>query len=175
MAPTKHKTTRKATTTKHKPKTTKAGEEILDLVIPYIHNFEDRNSVSLVSPKFCEIDGIMRKRLTVHTLYSNPSRLSKRFPFIEALTLKGPPSSFHVIEDDYDIRITPWIEQLSLEFRCLKELSICGLVVHDEDLETLAGTRGKDLWSLKIKKCKEISTDGLMHMFHKLNFWAYVS
>ncbi|GKD51251.1 leucine-rich repeat, cysteine-containing subtype protein [Tanacetum coccineum] len=36
------------------------------------------------------------------------------------------------------------------------------LVVHDEDLETLARTRGKDLRSLKIKKCKGFSTDGLM-------------
>ncbi|GJV15057.1 zinc finger, CCHC-type containing protein [Tanacetum coccineum] len=164
MAPTKRKTTRKATTTKHKPKTTKAGEEILDLVIPYIHNFEDRNSVSLVSPKFCEIDGITRKRLTVHTLYSNPSRLSKRFPFIEALTLKGLPSCFHVREDDYDIPITPWIEQLAVEFRCLKELSICGLVVNDEDLETLARTRGNDLRSLKIRKCRGFTTDGLKHV-----------
>ncbi|GKC60386.1 alpha/beta hydrolase fold protein [Tanacetum coccineum] len=50
------------------------------------------------------------------------------------------------------------------EFRCLKELSICGLVVHDEDLETLAGTRGKDLRSLKIKKCKGFTTDGLRHV-----------
>ncbi|GJS36518.1 leucine-rich repeat, cysteine-containing subtype protein [Tanacetum coccineum] len=164
MAPTKRKTTCKATTTKHKPKTTKAGEEILDLVVPYIHNFDHRNSVSLVSPKFCEIDGITRKRLTVHALYSNPSRLSKRFPFIEALTLKGPPSSFHVREDDYDIRITPWIEQLYLEFRCLKELSICGLVVNDEDLETLARTRGNDLRSLKIRKCRGFTTDGLKHV-----------
>ncbi|GJW17461.1 leucine-rich repeat, cysteine-containing subtype protein [Tanacetum coccineum] len=153
MAPT----TRQATKTN-------VGEEVLDLAIPNIHNVDYRNSVSLVSRKFYEIDGITRKRLTVHTLYyPNPASLSKRFPFIEALTLKGPPSIFNVT-DDYDIPITPWIEQLALEFRCLKELRIRRLVVHDEDLKTLARTRGKDLRSLKIQKCKGFSTDGLMHV-----------
>ena len=66
------------------------GEQVLDLVIPYIHNIEDRNSVSLVSHKCYATDGITRKYVIVHTLYSNPSRLSKRFPIIELLTLKGP-------------------------------------------------------------------------------------
>ncbi|GJU51287.1 leucine-rich repeat, cysteine-containing subtype protein [Tanacetum coccineum] len=144
---------------------TKVGEEVLDLVIPYIHNVDDRNSVSLVSRRFYEIDGITRKRVTVHTLYyPNPASLSKRFPFIEALTIKGPPYNFVVKDDYYCIRITPWIQQLALEFRYLKELHLRCLVVHDEDLETLARARGKDLRILKIKKCKEISTDGLMHI-----------
>nr|GEW35609.1 hypothetical protein [Tanacetum cinerariifolium] len=128
-----------------------------------------RFTYSQVSPKFCEIDGITRKRLTVHTHYSNPSRLSKRFPFIEALTLKGPPSCFHVREDDYNIPVTTWIEQLALEFRCLKELSICGLVVNDEDLKTLARTRGKDLRSFKISKCRGFTTDGLRHVSNYCN------
>ncbi|GKC49953.1 leucine-rich repeat, cysteine-containing subtype protein [Tanacetum coccineum] len=82
---------------------------------------------------------------------------------MESLTLKGPPSNFN-LRDGYVIRITPWIEQLALEFRCLKELHICGLVVHDEDLETLARTHGKDLRILKIMKCKGFSTDGLRHV-----------
>ncbi|GJW17459.1 leucine-rich repeat, cysteine-containing subtype protein [Tanacetum coccineum] len=149
--------------TKHKPEKTKVGEEVLDIVISYIHDVDDRNSVSLVSRKFYEIDGITRKSVTLHTLYSNPSRLSKRFPFIESLTLKGPPSGLNQ-RYHHHIKITPWIQQLALEFRCLKELHIRRLVVHDEDLETLVRTRGKDLRSLKIKKCKGISTDGLMHI-----------
>ncbi|GJV31301.1 leucine-rich repeat, cysteine-containing subtype protein [Tanacetum coccineum] len=154
MAPT----TRQATKTK-------VGEEVLDLVISYIHNVEDRNSVSLVSRKFYEIDGIMRKSLTVHThYYPNPSRLSKRFPFVETLTLKGTPSD-RIHKYNYnDIRITPWIEQLALEFGYLKELHIRRLVVNDEDFETLARTRGKDLRSLKIKNCKGFSADGLWHV-----------
>ncbi|GJV79617.1 leucine-rich repeat, cysteine-containing subtype protein [Tanacetum coccineum] len=162
MAPTNLKT-------KHKPETTKAGEEVLDLVIPYIHDIEDRNSVSLVSCKSYETDGITRKRLTVHVhYYPNPASLSKRFPFIESLTLKGPPPLFYN-RDGYVIRITPWIQQLALEFRFLKELHICGLVVCDEDLETLMRTRGKDVRSLKISKCKGFSTDGLRHVSNYCN------
>jgi coronatine-insensitive protein 1 len=157
MAPTKRKT-------KHKPESTKAGEEVLDIVISYIHKVEDRTSVSLVSRKFYEIDGIMRKRLTVHThYYPNPSCLSKRSPFMETLTLKGPPSDITRTCHN-DIRNTLWIEQLTLKFRYLKELHIRRLVVHDDDLETLARTRGKDLRSLKIKMCKGFSTDGLRHV-----------
>ncbi|GKB69996.1 leucine-rich repeat, cysteine-containing subtype protein [Tanacetum coccineum] len=110
---------------------TKVGEEVLDLAIPFIRNLEDRNSVSLVSRKSYEIDGITR-----------------------------PPPDF--IQAYYpDIRITPWIEQLALEFRCLKELRIRRLVVHDEDLETLARTRGKDLRSLKISKWDLVTSIGI--------------
>ncbi|GJZ54920.1 leucine-rich repeat, cysteine-containing subtype protein [Tanacetum coccineum] len=143
---------------------TKVGEEVLDLVIPYIHNVDDRNSVSLVSRKSYEIDGITRKRVTVHTLYyPNLASLNKRFPFIEALTLKGPPSNFNVT-DDYDIQITSWIEPLALEFMCLKKLHIRGLVVCDEDLKTLARTCGKDLRTLRIGFCERFSMNGLMHV-----------
>ncbi|GJZ95323.1 leucine-rich repeat, cysteine-containing subtype protein, partial [Tanacetum coccineum] len=38
------------------------------------------------------------------------------------------------------------------------------LVGGDEDLETLARTRGRDLRSLKIRKCEGFSTDGIMHV-----------
>lgn len=135
-----------------------------DLVIPYIHNIEDRNSVSLVSHKCYATDGITRKRVTVHTLYyPNPASLSKRFPFIESLTLKGRPSDSRKITY-HDMGITPWIEQVALGFSNLKELHIRRLLVHDEDLEKLARTRGKDLKSLKIKNCKGFSTDGLRHV-----------
>ncbi|GJW07727.1 alpha/beta hydrolase fold protein [Tanacetum coccineum] len=87
---------------------------------------------------------------------------------METLTLKGPPCGMrHPYHND--IRITPWTEQLALEFRYLKELHIRHLVVHDEDLETLARTRGKDLRSLKISKCIGFSTDGLRHVFKYCN------
>ncbi|GJV39431.1 leucine-rich repeat, cysteine-containing subtype protein [Tanacetum coccineum] len=150
--------------TKCKLEKTNVGEEVLDLVIPYIHDIEDRNSIYLVSYKLYEIDGIKRKCLTVHILYyPKPDSSSKRFPFIESLTLKGHPSAcrrtYHL-----DNQITPCIKQLALEFKCLKELHILRLVVHDDDLETLARTHGKDLMSLRISKCEGYSTDGLMHV-----------
>ncbi|GKB00415.1 leucine-rich repeat, cysteine-containing subtype protein [Tanacetum coccineum] len=90
---------------------TKMGEEVLDLVIPYIHDVEDRNSVSLVS---------------------------------------RPPFHFTCAYHNH-IRITPWIEQLALEFRFLKELHIRGLVVHDEDLEHVLALNSNVLEIFKFK------------------------
>ena len=67
-------------------------ENVIDYVVPYIHDGDDLNSISLVSRKFYQLDCITRKHLTVHLHYApNPSTLSKRFPFIDSLTLKGPP------------------------------------------------------------------------------------
>ncbi|PWA56502.1 hypothetical protein CTI12_AA104570 [Artemisia annua] len=138
-------------------------ETVLDCVVPYIHDGDDLNSISLVSRKFYDLDCRTRKHVTVHLFYAlSPSSLSKRFPFIESLTLKGLPySDFPQVSG---IDITPWIEEIADKFKSLKALHIRGLVVGDEDLELLARTRGKDLRSLRIHGCQGFSTDGIMHI-----------
>ncbi|GJX58326.1 hypothetical protein Tco_0289716 [Tanacetum coccineum] len=139
-------------------------ETVLDCVIPYIHDRDDLNSISLLSRKFYELDSLTRKHLTVHAHYApNPSRVTHRFPFIESLTLKGLPPDWEFPQTS-DIDITQWIEEISVKFECLKALHIRGMVVCDSDLKLLAKTRGKDLRSLKIYKCQGFSTDGLMHI-----------
>ncbi|GJR94566.1 leucine-rich repeat, cysteine-containing subtype protein [Tanacetum coccineum] len=61
--------------------------------------------------------------------------------------------------------ITPWIKEIAVKFSCLKELQIRGLVVDEEDLETLATSRGKDLRVLKINKyCRGSWEEGLVHV-----------
>ncbi|GKD37348.1 coronatine-insensitive protein 1-like protein, partial [Tanacetum coccineum] len=80
-----------------------------------------------------------------------------RFPSIESLTLKGVSFGF---KSD----ITPWVQEISGSYKCLKALHISCVVIRDSDLELLAKTRGKDLWVLKIYKCKGFSTDGLLHI-----------
>ncbi|PWA47921.1 hypothetical protein CTI12_AA492900 [Artemisia annua] len=149
-------------------------ETVLDCVIPYMHDGDDLNSISLVSRKFYELDCITRKHLTVHLFYApNPSHVSKRFPFIESLTLKGLPQKFSRtqnvdttfwVEGISGIDITLWIKEISVKFECLKALHIRDMVVCDSDLMMLAKTRGKDLRILKICKCGGFSTDGLMHV-----------
>nr|GEX33505.1 hypothetical protein [Tanacetum cinerariifolium] len=137
-------------------------DTVFNCVIPYIHDGDDRHSVSLVCRKWYEIDRITRKHVTVHLFYSpTPSRLHQRFPFLESLTLKGLPSGFKYLSD---IDITPWIEAISVSFKCLETLYIRSLVVHDSDLELLAKTRGKNLRVLKIIKCKGFSEDGLLYI-----------
>ncbi|GKC78232.1 leucine-rich repeat, cysteine-containing subtype protein, partial [Tanacetum coccineum] len=96
-----------------KLKTNGSMETVLECVIPYIHDHDDLNSISLVSRKFYELDSLTRKHLTVHLHYApNPSRVSHRFPFIESLTLKGfrPDWEYPQISD---IDSTRWIELIS--------------------------------------------------------------
>ncbi|PWA68039.1 hypothetical protein CTI12_AA312910 [Artemisia annua] len=139
---------------------------VFDCVLSYIDDddIDTRNSFSLVSRKWCELEGLTRKNVTVHMFYSpTPSRLHQRFPLLESLTLKGYPLRSPEIAS---IDITPWIQDISASnsFKCLKEVCICGTSVHDSDLELLSRTRGKDLKVLKICKCQGFSTDGLLHV-----------
>ncbi|GKB48606.1 coronatine-insensitive protein 1-like protein [Tanacetum coccineum] len=137
-------------------------DTVFNCVIPYIHDVDDRNSLSLVCRRWCELEGMTRKHVTVHLFYSpKASRLYQRFPFLESLTLKGLPLWF---PENLSIGINPWIQEIAVSFKCLKELHIRLMDVHDSDLELLARTRGKDLRVLKISKCEGFSTDGLLHI-----------
>ncbi|GKC05054.1 hypothetical protein Tco_0996664 [Tanacetum coccineum] len=147
-------------------------DNVFDYVMPYIHDRNDRSSISLVFPKWYELDSITRKHLTVHSHYSlPPSRVHQRFPFIQSLTIKGFP--YNVVEfpqkSGIDISITLWIKEIAVKFNCLKALHIRGMDVYDSSLELLARTRGKDLKVLKICKCRPFHEDGLMHVGKHFN------
>ncbi|GJV20151.1 hypothetical protein Tco_1369171 [Tanacetum coccineum] len=114
-------------------------ETVANCVIPYVHD-RDRNTVSLVSRRWYEIDCMTRKHVTVHLHYApTPLRLSQRFPFIESLTLKGYPKIG--LPQKTGVNITSWIQEISASFKCLKSLHIRNLAIHDSDLELLARTR----------------------------------
>ncbi|PWA56109.1 hypothetical protein CTI12_AA422170 [Artemisia annua] len=138
-------------------------DTVFSCVIPYIHDGDDRNSLSLVSRKLYELDRITRKHVTVHVHYlRNPSRLSQRFPNVESLTLIGLLSELYELQ----FRISPWIRELTVSFKSLKELVIHDMRVDDEDLELLGSTRGKNLRVLKIEVgCGNgVSNSGLVHI-----------
>ncbi|GKC64164.1 leucine-rich repeat, cysteine-containing subtype protein [Tanacetum coccineum] len=142
-------------------------EQVFNCVIPYVHDVDDRNSISLVCRRLYELDGITRKHVTVHVLYCpNPSRLSQRFPFIDSLTLEGFPFEHCYRQFRCRNHITPWIKEIAVKFTCLKELQIRGqLEVCEKDLKTLAISRGKDLRVMKINKyCRGEWEEGLVHV-----------
>nr|GEW39988.1 hypothetical protein [Tanacetum cinerariifolium] len=140
-----------------------AIDTVLNCVIPYIQNGDDRNSVSLVYHNWYELDCMTRKHVTVHMVYSlTPFHLHQRFPSIKSLTLKGSQDWFSVKKLSIDIN--PWIQEISVSFKCLKLIHIRHMDVHDSNLELLARARGRDLRVLKICKCKWFSTDGLLHI-----------
>ncbi|GKC49963.1 ribonuclease H-like domain, reverse transcriptase, RNA-dependent DNA polymerase [Tanacetum coccineum] len=120
---------------------------VFNCVILDILNGDDRNSVSLVCRKWNKIDSFTRKHVTMHMHYApTPSRLSKRFPFLVSLTLKG------IKNTNTSIDLTQWIRETAIKFTRLKSLRIRHLVIRDFDLELLAKIRGKDL----LKLCLEI-------------------
>lgn len=142
-------------------------DTVFGCVITYIHDSDDRNSVSLVCRKWYELDCLTRKHVTVHLLYfKSPSRLLKRFPYIESLTLQGFPDLESLDPGPLrsNIFITHWIEEISVSYKCLKALHVRLLFVCDSDLELLARTCGKHLRLLKITECIGFTMDGLMHI-----------
>ncbi|GJX83663.1 hypothetical protein Tco_0333144 [Tanacetum coccineum] len=146
-------------------------DTVFNCVIPYIHNGDDRNTVSLVCRKWYEIDCMTRKHLTVHVVYSRqpshvvyscqPSRLAQRFPYLESLTLKGFPRAFKKVQY---IDLRPWIKEIVVSFKCLKSLDIRRVILRDSDLEQITTSRGEDLRVLKINNCKGLNGNGFTHI-----------
>ncbi|KAI3706242.1 hypothetical protein L6452_23852 [Arctium lappa] len=151
---------------------TELTDTVFNCVVPYIHDGRDRNSVSLVCRKWCELDGTTRKHVTVHMCYSTtPFRLRQRFPLLESLTLKGKPRAamWDLVPEDWGGYVTPWVREIASSFNCLKSVHFRRMIVRDSDLELLTRTRGKELRVLKIDVCSGFSTDGLLHIGKNCN------
>ncbi|XP_057474978.1 coronatine-insensitive protein 1-like [Actinidia eriantha] len=152
-------------------KTTSDGNGMPDLVfqrvIDYIHDARDRDAVSLVCRRWCEIDAGARKHVTIALCYTTtPRMLLLRFPNLESLKLKAKPRAamFNLIPEDWGGYVTAWVEEIARSFRGLKALHFRRMIVRDSDLELLAQARGLELQSLKLDKCSGFSTDGLLHI-----------
>ncbi|CAL5348878.1 unnamed protein product [Camellia sinensis] len=71
---------------------------------------------------------------------------------------------FNLIPEDWGGYVTPWVEEISMSFSCLKALHFRRMIVMDSDLELLAHSRGRALQSLKLDRCSGFSTDGFLHV-----------
>ncbi|KAF5202857.1 Coronatine-insensitive [Thalictrum thalictroides] len=139
----------------------------LECIMEYIDDPRDRDAMSLVCRLWYEIDARTRKHITIAFCYTTtPDRLRRRFPRLESLKLKGKPraSMFNLIPDDWGGYAGPWINEISVDFKCLKYLHLRRMIVKDKDLEVLVGSRGQTLQALKLDKCSGFSTDGLLHI-----------
>ncbi|XP_047953158.1 coronatine-insensitive protein 1-like [Salvia hispanica] len=136
-----------------------------ECVIPYVQDPRDRDAVSLVCKRWYEIDAITRKHVTMALCYTaTPQRLSRRFPRLESLKLKGKPRAamFNLIPEDWGGFVTPWVEEIIRSFSRMKVLHFRRMIVKDSDLELLAKSHGKVLEVLRLDKCSGFSTDGLL-------------
>ncbi|WOL14943.1 hypothetical protein Cni_G23724 [Canna indica] len=137
----------------------------LEFVLGYVDDPRDRDAVSLVCKKWHQIDALSRKHVTVAFCYStSPGRLRRRFPNLESLELKGKPRAamFNLIPEDWGGYVGPWIREIAEAFKCLKSLHLRRMIVKDEDIGVLVKARGHMLESLRLDKCSDFSTDGLL-------------
>ena len=154
------------------------SDEVLNCVMPYIHDPKDRDAVSLVCRRWYELDALTRKHITIALCYTTtPGRLRGRFPHLESLKLKGKPRAamFNLIMEDWGGYVTPWVKEISDYFDCLKSLHFRRMIVKDSDLQLLAQARGRVLLVLKLDKCSGFSTDGLLHVGRSCRqFWLHI-
>ncbi|KAG6436574.1 hypothetical protein SASPL_101475 [Salvia splendens] len=144
-----------------------AYDTVWECVIPYVHDPRDRDAVSLVCKRWYEIDAITRKHVTMALCYTaTPHRLSRRFPHLESLKLKGKPRAamFNLIPEDWGGFVTPWVHQIITSFGRMKVLHFRRMIVKDSDLDLLANSHGKVLEVLRLDKCSGFSTDGLLRI-----------
>ncbi|KAG8390081.1 hypothetical protein BUALT_Bualt01G0046400 [Buddleja alternifolia] len=148
--------------------TSEPYDTVWECVIPYVRDARDRGAVSLVCKRWFEIDAITRKHVTIALCYAvTPQRLSRRFPQLESLKLKGKPraSMFNLIPEDWGGYVTPWVDEVTRSFGRMKVLHFRRMIVKDSDLELLAtSAAGNVLEILKLDKCSGFSTDGLLHI-----------
>lgn len=144
-----------------------AYDTVWECVIPYVQDARDRDAVSLVCKRWYEIDAITRKHVTMALCYTaTPQRLSRRFPHLESLKLKGKPRAamFNLIPEDWGGYVTSWVEEIVRSYKRMKTLHFRRMIVKDSDLELLANSSGKVLEGLRLDKCSGFSTDGLLHI-----------
>ncbi|XP_023736637.1 coronatine-insensitive protein 1 [Lactuca sativa] len=147
-------------------------DTVFNCVVPYIHDCRDRSSVSLVCRKWCELDGVTRKHVTIAMCYATtPLRLRQRFPLLESLTIKGKPRAamFDLIPEDWGGYVTPWVREISSSLNCLKSIHFRRMIVRDSDIDLLTRTRGQELRVLKLDLCSGFSTDGLLQIGKRCN------
>ncbi|CAE6039998.1 unnamed protein product [Arabidopsis arenosa] len=140
-------------------------DDVIEQVMTYITDPKDRDSASLVCRRWFKIDSETREHVTMALCYTaTPDRLSRRFPNLRSLKLKGKPRAamFNLIPENWGGYVTPWVTEISKSLKQLKSVHFRRMIVSDLDLDRLAKARSDDLEALKLDKCSGFTTDGLL-------------
>ncbi|KAI5065061.1 hypothetical protein GOP47_0019756 [Adiantum capillus-veneris] len=140
-------------------------DEVLEHVLAFVTSHKDRNSVSLVCKAWLKADRWSRKNVFIGNCYScSPNILTRRFPHVKSLTLKGRPrfSDFNLVPPHWGANIQPWLQELVLKdpYPFLEELRLKRMTITDEGL-TLIAHRFPNFRVLVLTFCDGFSTDGL--------------
>ncbi|CAN6460645.1 unnamed protein product [Victoria cruziana] len=154
-------------------KTVEIPEEALECVMSYIRDPRDRSAASLVCRQWHRVDSRTRRHVTVRFCYgATPEQLTRRFPLLESLTIKGRPraSMYGLIPQDWGGYAGRWIRHLSAGgyLSWLKSLHLRRMVIDDASVEILTAGRGcgghSVLENLVLEKCFGFSTDALYYI-----------
>ncbi|XP_024362335.1 coronatine-insensitive protein homolog 1b [Physcomitrium patens] len=138
-------------------------ESVIELIFDRLGSKGDRRAISQVCKQWHRVDGLTRKNIYIFNCYSiAPSNLSKRFPNLEKIKIKGKPRAyeFGLLVESWGAHAGPWIEEIASVYPNLEGLALRRMDITDKDLMLLA-SRCPNLRKLKLHKCSGFSTRGL--------------
>ncbi|XP_028788705.1 protein AUXIN SIGNALING F-BOX 2 [Neltuma alba] len=138
-------------------------DEVLERVLSLLKSHKDRSSVSLVCKDWYNAERWSRSHVFIGNCYSvSPEILTRRFPNIRSVTLKGKPrfSDFNLVPPNWGADIHSWLMVFEKKYPLLQELRLKRMTVTDESLEFLS-LSFPNFKALSLLSCDGFSTDGL--------------
>ncbi|XP_065623209.1 protein AUXIN SIGNALING F-BOX 3 [Quercus suber] len=138
-------------------------DEVLERVLSLLNSRKDRNSVSLVCKDWYDAERWSRTHVFIGNCYSvSPEILTRRFPNIRSVTLKGKPrfSDFDLVPPKWGAYVHSWLLLFATKYHFLEELRLKRMTVSDESLKFLA-LSFPNFKALSLLSCDGFSTDGL--------------
>lgn len=138
-------------------------DEVLERVLSLLKSHKDRSSVSLVCKDWYNAERWSRSHVFIGNCYSvSPEILTRRFPNIRSVTLKGKPrfSDFNLVPPNWGADIHSWLLVFAKKYPLLQELKLKRMTVTDESLEFLS-LSFPNFKALSLLSCDGFSTDGL--------------
>lgn len=138
-------------------------DEVLERVLSLLNSGKDRNSVSLVCKDWYDAERWSRTHVFIGNCYSvSPEILTRRFPNIRSVTLKGKPrfSDFDLVPPKWGACVHSWLLVFATKYHFLEELRLKRMTVSDESLKFLA-LSFPNFKALSLLSCDGFSTDGL--------------
>ncbi|CAI8615036.1 unnamed protein product [Vicia faba] len=106
---------------------------------------------------------VLERRIFVGNCYAvSPSTVTKRFPELRSVSLKGKPhfADFNLVPEGWGGYVSPWIAAMAYGLPLLEEIRLKRMVITDESLELIAKSF-KNFKVLVLISCEGFTTDGL--------------
>ncbi|BBN03813.1 coronatine-insensitive protein 1 [Marchantia polymorpha subsp. ruderalis] len=143
----------------------RVSDETLGCIFAHLDSPGDRKAVSQVCRQWRRVDANTRKHVSIANCYSvAPAALSRRFPNLQSLKIKGKPRAFEyeLLVPNWGGYARPWVAEVARGYaQRLQSLWLRRMHVTDADLTLLAQSCSESLQVLKLHKCSGFSTSGI--------------